>query len=215
MESISSSIGPIRGGSATPDDDYPIYVDNPLLSFSFQFWIVTICMGLVYYVTFSIPLSLLSLYLMLKYIRYRRRIWLPRSSAADVTSANRTFKEFRRRVLGRIRQGLNERRVRRAETRYTRRRTRRAISTTDDSIEIPSLYNIPYSHGGFFGAAPFMLSLDHWLQILRLLMPDVYCEVARRIFARSHYLIHWAEVRSDEERRTRGLKRRPYTTTAQ
>jgi hypothetical protein len=95
--------------------------------------------------------------------------------------------------LWRIKEGHYNRKVKNAEMRFTRRRMRRAISTTEDSIEIPNLCNIPYSHGGFFGAAPFMLSVDRWLQILRQLMPDVYCEVARRVFSRSHYLIHWAE----------------------
>lgn len=177
---------------SNPDEHYPLWVDNPLLSFYFQFWIITITVVVTWYLT-SFLLSLFVGYCLLQYIRYRRRIWISKSTASDVTSANRTFKEFRRQVMWRIREGVNTRRVRNAERRYSRRRTRRAISTTEDSIEIPNLFNIPYSHGGFFGAAPFMLSIDRWLAILRQLMPDVYCEVARRVFARSHYLIHWAE----------------------
>lgn len=38
-----------------------------------------------------------------------------------------------------------------------------------------------------------MLSDPSWINILRILQPDVFCEVARRIFAPSNYLIHWAE----------------------
>ena len=40
--------------------------------------------------------------------------------------------------------------------------------------------NVPYVHGGFFGAAPFMLTNPHWIAILRILMPDVYVEISRR-----------------------------------
>jgi len=54
--------------------------------------------------------------------------------------------------------------------------------------------NIPYVHGGFFGAAPFMLTNPHWISILRILMPDVYVEISRRAaYAPAPKLIHWAE----------------------
>lgn len=54
--------------------------------------------------------------------------------------------------------------------------------------------NIPYVHGGFFGAAPFMLTNPHWIGILRILMPDVYVEISRRAsYAPAPKLIHWAE----------------------
>lgn len=52
---------------------------------------------------------------------------------------------------------------------------------------------VPYSHGGGFGSAPFMLANPHWISILRHLMPDVYVEISRRIEAPPHCLIHWAE----------------------
>ena len=54
--------------------------------------------------------------------------------------------------------------------------------------------NVPYVHGGFFGAAPFMLTNPHWIGILRILMPDVYVEISRRAsYAPAPKLIHWAE----------------------
>jgi len=53
---------------------------------------------------------------------------------------------------------------------------------------------VPYVHGGFFGAAPFMLTNPHWIEILRILMPDVYVEISRRAsYAPAPRLIHWAE----------------------
>ncbi|KAL7543945.1 hypothetical protein ACHAXR_013316 [Thalassiosira sp. AJA248-18] len=53
---------------------------------------------------------------------------------------------------------------------------------------------IPYVHGGFFGAAPFMLTNPHWIAILRILMPDVYVEISKRAsYAPAPRLIHWAE----------------------
>jgi hypothetical protein len=54
--------------------------------------------------------------------------------------------------------------------------------------------NVPYVHGSFFGAAPFMLTNPIWIKILRLLMPDVYVEIAKRAsYAPAPKLIHWAE----------------------
>ena len=54
--------------------------------------------------------------------------------------------------------------------------------------------SIPYVHGGFFGAAPFMLTNPHWISILRILMPDVYVEISKRAsYAPAPKLIHWAE----------------------
>ena len=53
---------------------------------------------------------------------------------------------------------------------------------------------VPYVHGGFFGAAPFMLTNPHWIAILRILMPDVYVEISKRAsYAPAPRLIHWAE----------------------
>jgi hypothetical protein len=62
-----------------------------------------------------------------------------------------------------------------------------------DQIPISEIEILPYAHGGFFGAAPFMLGDPFWVNILRELMPDVYVEVAKRIFAPTPKLIHWAE----------------------
>jgi len=56
-----------------------------------------------------------------------------------------------------------------------------------------TINNVPYAHGGFFGAAPFMLANPDWVEILRLLMPDVYIEISRRIQSPAFKLIHWAE----------------------
>lgn len=54
--------------------------------------------------------------------------------------------------------------------------------------------NMPYSHGSFFGAAPFMLANPHWIDVLRLLMPDVYIAISLRVVhAPAPKLIHWAE----------------------
>jgi hypothetical protein len=51
-----------------------------------------------------------------------------------------------------------------------------------------------YAHGGYFGAAPFLLNNPHWVSILRHLMPDVYIEISRRVHkSPQHRLIHWAE----------------------
>jgi len=55
------------------------------------------------------------------------------------------------------------------------------------------IHRMIYSHGGFFGAAPFMLNNPHWISILRQLMPDVYVEISRRVKAPPYKLIHWAE----------------------
>lgn len=56
------------------------------------------------------------------------------------------------------------------------------------------IQNVAYAHGGFFGAAPFMLANPHWINILRQLMPDVYVEISRRVVHTPvPQLIHWAE----------------------
>lgn len=56
------------------------------------------------------------------------------------------------------------------------------------------IQRMPYSHGGFFAAAPFLLANPHWISILRHLMPDVYVEISRRVAkAPMQKLIHWAE----------------------
>lgn len=51
-----------------------------------------------------------------------------------------------------------------------------------------------YTHGGFFGAAPFLLANPHWISTLRHLMPDVYVEISRRVLGLPPpELIRWAE----------------------
>eukprot|EP00816_Leptocylindrus_hargravesii_P001742 CAMPEP_0196806766 /NCGR_PEP_ID=MMETSP1362-20130617/6687_1 /TAXON_ID=163516 /ORGANISM="Leptocylindrus danicus, Strain CCMP1856" /LENGTH=526 /DNA_ID=CAMNT_0042180393 /DNA_START=29 /DNA_END=1609 /DNA_ORIENTATION=+ len=59
--------------------------------------------------------------------------------------------------------------------------------------KISRIHNIPYTHGGYFASAPYMLHDPQWIYILRQLMPDVYVEVARRVHLGDAKLIHWAE----------------------
>eukprot|EP00588_Corethron_pennatum_P009860 CAMPEP_0194281288 /NCGR_PEP_ID=MMETSP0169-20130528/20438_1 /TAXON_ID=218684 /ORGANISM="Corethron pennatum, Strain L29A3" /LENGTH=481 /DNA_ID=CAMNT_0039026307 /DNA_START=216 /DNA_END=1661 /DNA_ORIENTATION=- len=60
-------------------------------------------------------------------------------------------------------------------------------------VYIAPITNIPYAHGSFFGVAPFFLYDPVWRDILRQLMPDVYCEVSKMINAPIPRLMHWAE----------------------
>ena len=72
--------------------------------------------------------------------------------------------------------------------------TTKMESIMHDQVLLPPIINMPYAHGGFFGAAPFMLANPHWISILRHLMPDVYVEISRRVaYAPASRLIHWAE----------------------
>jgi hypothetical protein len=67
-------------------------------------------------------------------------------------------------------------------------------SITQDHVAIPLINRVAYAHGGFFGAAPFLLASPQWVRILRKLLPDVYVEISRRVlFSRAPRLIHWAE----------------------
>lgn len=67
-------------------------------------------------------------------------------------------------------------------------------SVAHDQIYLPeNIGKIPYAHGGYFGASPFMLADPIWVDILRTLMPNVYVEVAKRVFAPAPKLIHWGE----------------------
>ena len=69
-------------------------------------------------------------------------------------------------------------------------------SIAQDQIRFENglIQNVAYAHGGFFGAAPFMLANPHWIHILRQLMPDVYVEISRRVVNTPvPQLIHWAE----------------------
>jgi hypothetical protein len=54
-------------------------------------------------------------------------------------------------------------------------------SIAHDAVSIPRIHNVPYAHGGFFGAAPFFLADKRWVKILRELLPDVYVEISRRV----------------------------------
>ena len=189
-------------------------------------------------------------------VRRRKRIWFraPYGSKAykrDEARRQASVAESDRyTMLGRIRKGRDaffarnvQKKLRRAEARFERRRTRRRLllakspelspgSVTDidsgessddqnqwsplnkrrpsfqtfttDAIESIAhdqilfssgpIHNMPYAHGGFFGAAPFMLANPHWIDILRHLMPDVYVEISRRVVdAPTSKLIHWAE----------------------
>jgi hypothetical protein len=72
--------------------------------------------------------------------------------------------------------------------------TNRMQSVAHDQILFQTIRKMPYAHGGFFGAAPFMLANPHWISILRHLMPDVYVEISRRVaYSPAPRLIHWAE----------------------
>lgn len=88
------------------------------------------------------------------------------------------------------------------------RDTRRSrTSIAHDAVSIPRIHNVPYAHGGFFGAAPFFLADKRWVKILRELLPDVYVEISRRVGGGYYMgrflghsteqdaskLIHWAE----------------------
>lgn len=72
--------------------------------------------------------------------------------------------------------------------------TNQMESFAHDQVLFPTIQNMPYAHGAYFGAAPFLLTNPHWISILRLLMPDVYVEISRRVVsAPASRLIHWAE----------------------
>lgn len=188
-------------------------------------------------------------------VRRRRRVWFRAaygSKAYKQDEARRrasVAETDRSTMLGRIRKGRDaffarsvQRKLRHAEARFDRRRSRRRIllaknpelpsnselftdsgESSDDQTQSspkklrPSfqtlttnqiesiahdqilfssgpIQNMPYAHGGFFGAAPFMLANPHWIDILRHLMPDVYVEISRRVVhAPASKLIHWAE----------------------
>ena len=123
-------------------------------------------------------------------------------------------------LLGRIRSRRNVylrgrclKTLSQAETRFdswTRKKARRrrpsfqtfsvmeTKSIENDQVLFASgpIKNMPYSHGCFFGAAPFLVANPDWISILRHLMPDVYVELSRRVnhhACEAPQLIHWAE----------------------
>jgi hypothetical protein len=83
-----------------------------------------------------------------------------------------------------------------SESAYYRdlRRQLQHTSITQDHVAIPRIHHMAYAHGGYFGAAPFVLASPRWVRILRKLLPDVYVEISRRVlFSPASKLIHWAE----------------------
>lgn len=65
------------------------------------------------------------------------------------------------------------------------------------------LHRIPYAHGSYFGAAPFLLDDPWWVDVLRRLMPDVYADVAEKMMlAPDHELVRWAGELSCESHDT-------------
>ena len=82
----------------------------------------------------------------------------------------------------------------RAHRRASLSTSQQPTSITQDHVAIPLIKKVAYAHGGFFGAAPFVLASPQWVRILRKLLPDVYVEISRRVlFSPAPKLIHWAE----------------------
>lgn len=77
---------------------------------------------------------------------------------------------------------------------HTKPTSRMQSYARDEILMEEPIAVIPYAHGGYFGAAPFLLSNPHWISLLRHLMPDVYVEISRRVAINPpSRLIHWAE----------------------
>mmetsp|Transcript_33766 Transcript_33766/g.66721 ORF Transcript_33766/g.66721 Transcript_33766/m.66721 type:complete len:840 (+) Transcript_33766:439-2958(+) len=157
---------------------------------------------IIYLKTF---ITLFAGFVALRLVRRQRRVWL-RSSygskeyASDVVRRNSELEIIDRdTMLGRLRSKVAAHRSRRHLKKIKRATTRmqKKISKIEcvshDQVYITPINKIPYAHGGFFGAAPYMLADPVWVDVLRQLMPDVYCEVAKRIFVCTPRLIHWAE----------------------
>lgn len=71
-------------------------------------------------------------------------------------------------------------------------------SIAHDAVSIPRIHNVPYAHGGFFGAAPFFLADKRWVKILRELLPDVYVEISRRVGGGYSYNYGRSSTSSDD-----------------
>jgi len=144
-------------------------------------------------------------FIVLRLVRRQRRVWL-RSSYGTLEYNSDIFRRKlelevadRHTILGRIRSKVTAHRRRRHSnnicraTRRIQKKNSRIKSISNDQAYITPITNIPYAHGGYFGAAPYMLADPLWVDVLRQLMPDVYCEVSKRIFVATPRLIHWAE----------------------
>ncbi|KAL3938359.1 MAG: hypothetical protein SGARI_001768 [Bacillariaceae sp.] len=68
----------------------------------------------------------------------------------------------------------------RASRRVSLSTSQQPTSITPDHVAIPLIQNIAYAHGGFFGAAPFVLGSPQWIS-------------RRVLFSPAPKLIHWAE----------------------
>jgi hypothetical protein len=67
-----------------------------------------------------------------------------------------------------INPSLQARRANRRKTFHTRPTTKMESIMHDQILfRCGPIINMPYAHGGFFGAAPFMLANPHWIAILR------------------------------------------------
>jgi hypothetical protein len=70
-----------------------------------------------------------------------------------------------------INRGLQTRKANRRKTFHTRPTTKMESIMHDQILfRCGPIVNMPYAHGGFFGAAPFMLAHPHWIAILRYLL---------------------------------------------
>ena len=111
------------------------------------------------------------------------------SSGSD-ESNSRTAKDY----LHLVPAGTPLRRKNRRPSFNTKPTYRMQSYAHDEILMDEPILNVPYAHGGFFGAAPFLLSNPHWISLLRHLMPDVYVEISRRVAINPpSRLIHWAE----------------------
>jgi hypothetical protein len=176
----------------------PYHSDNLLLSLTVQgmicnlsFWLLTALLSpLLSYHSFWPSLLLSSL--LFRRLRISQKVWLPAGSRPGGEHRGRfaAFRRWRRRQMDRA--------LRRASGKFERKREskqaagRRRSGSMDVATVVPD--SVPYAHGAFFGAAPAMLAEEYWAEtVLRHLMPDVYCEVSRRVFSPPNLLIHWAE----------------------
>jgi hypothetical protein len=118
-------------------------------------------------------------------IRTRRNVYLRGRLQKTLSQAENRFDSWTRK------------KARRRRPSFQTFPTNQTKSIENDQVLFPSgpIKNMPYSHGCFFGAAPFLLANPDWISILRHLMPDVYIELSRRVHhnAPAPKLIHWAE----------------------
>lgn len=165
--------------------------------------------------------SLTAALLAFRFVRRRRRVWLPapygskdyrddkqrRRREVAETDFSTLLGHMRRRrevyLHGRVQKTLSEAEVvftsflqseRKTHPSFQTFPTDKTRSVDNDQVTFGPIQTMPYSHGGFFGAAPFLLANPDWITIMRNLMPDVYVEISRRVLkAPAHRLMHWAE----------------------